>query len=145
MHAELGHDVLGVDQHVEQMRDRRALIAADVGDARLQQRLGDREDAFAAEGLAVAQPERLHFLLERAFHQGLRQIVGAPTINIIAGSNLEKRAEENQLLEHSVIISRFLRNFLPYVPVLDHLAVFQPEDVDDCRSARARRRHVMDV
>ena len=58
----------GVDQHVEQMRDRRALVAADIGHARLQQRLGDREDAFAAEGLAVAELERLHFLLERAFH-----------------------------------------------------------------------------
>ena len=69
MHAELGHDVLGVDQHVEQMRDRRALIAADVGHARLQQRLGDGQDAFAVEGLAVAQPQRLHFFLERAFHR----------------------------------------------------------------------------
>ena len=69
MHAEFGHDVLGIDQHVEQMRHRRALVAADIGHARLQQRLGDGEDAFAAEGLAVAQPERLHFLLERAFHR----------------------------------------------------------------------------
>ena len=68
MHAELGHHVLGVDQHVEQMRHRRALIAADIGYARLQQRLGDREDAFATEGLAVAEPQRLDFLLERAFH-----------------------------------------------------------------------------
>ena len=64
MHAELGHHVLGVDQHVEQVRDRRALIAADIGDAGLQQRLGDREDALAAEGLAVAELERLDFLLE---------------------------------------------------------------------------------
>ena len=54
MDAELGHDVLRIDQHVEQMRDRRALIAADIGHARLQQRLGDGQDAFAAEGLAVA-------------------------------------------------------------------------------------------
>ncbi len=68
MHAKLGHDVLGVHQHVEQVGDRRALVAADVRDARLQQRLGDRQDAFAAEGLAVPQLERLHFLLERAFH-----------------------------------------------------------------------------
>ena len=68
MHAELGHDVFGIDQHVEQMRDRRALIAADIGDAGLQQRLGDCEDAFAVEGFAVAKLERLHFFLERAFH-----------------------------------------------------------------------------
>ena len=69
MHAEFAHDVFGVDQHVEQMRHRRALIAADIGDAGLQQRLGHGEDAFAAEGLAVAERERLHFLLERAFHR----------------------------------------------------------------------------
>src|SRR5262245_10797376 len=50
------------------MRHRRALIAADITHARLQQRLGDREDTFAAEHLAVAERELLHFLLERAFH-----------------------------------------------------------------------------
>ena len=68
MHAEIGEQVLGLDHHVEQMRHRRALIAADIAHARLQQRLGDRENAFAAKGLAGAEPERLHFLLEGAFH-----------------------------------------------------------------------------
>ena len=68
MHAELGEQVLGLDHDVEQMRHRRALVAADIAHAGLQQRLGDREDAFAAEDVAVAQLERLHFLLERAFH-----------------------------------------------------------------------------
>jgi len=47
------------------MRDRRALIAADIGDAGLQQRLGDGEDAFAAEGVAVAEPEILDFTSKR--------------------------------------------------------------------------------
>ena len=47
--------VFGLDHDVEQMRDRRALIAADIRHAGLQQRLGDGEDAFAAEGLAVAE------------------------------------------------------------------------------------------
>ncbi len=69
MHAEIADDVLGIDQHVEQVRDRRALIAADVAHARLQQRLGDRENTFAMEGLAVAELERLHLFLERAFHR----------------------------------------------------------------------------
>ncbi len=69
MHAEIADDVLGVDQHVEQVRHRRALVAADIAHARLQQRLGDREDAFAMEGLAVAELERLHLFLERAFHR----------------------------------------------------------------------------
>ena len=64
MHAELGHHVLGIDQHVEQVRHRRALVAAHIGDAGLQQRLGHREDALAAKGLAVAELERLDFLRE---------------------------------------------------------------------------------
>ena len=68
MHAELGEQVLGLDHDVEQVRHRRALVAADIAHAGLQQRLGDREDAFAAEYVAVAQLERFHFLLERAFH-----------------------------------------------------------------------------
>ena len=57
--AELLQHVVGVGQHVDQVRDRRALVAGDVGHARLQQRLGDGEDAFAAEFLAGAEPELL--------------------------------------------------------------------------------------
>ena len=67
MDAELVENVLGVGQHIHQMRDRRALIAADIGDAGLQQRLGDRQDAFAAEDLAVAELEVLDFAGKRAF------------------------------------------------------------------------------
>ena len=68
MHPEVADDVLRVDQHVEQVRDRRALIAADIAHPRLQQGLGHRQDALAAEGLAVAELERLHLFLEGAFH-----------------------------------------------------------------------------
>ena len=53
MHAELGHDVLRIHQHVEQMRYRRALIAANVRHTRLQQRLGDGKNSLAVEGVAV--------------------------------------------------------------------------------------------
>ena len=70
MHAEIGQQVLGVDHDVEQMRDRRALIAADIADTGLQQRLGDSEDALAAKRLACAEPQRIDFFLERAFHSG---------------------------------------------------------------------------
>jgi hypothetical protein len=49
------------------MRDRRALAAADIGAARLQQCLGDGEDAFAAEDVAVAEPEILDFASKRPF------------------------------------------------------------------------------
>ena len=65
--AELLQHVVGVGQHVDQMRDRRALIAGDIGHAGLQQRLGDGEDAFAAEFLAGAELELFDFFLERAF------------------------------------------------------------------------------
>ena len=69
MDTELAHHVLGIDQHVDQMRHRRALIAADIAHARLQQRLGDGDDAFAVKGLAVAEPQELDFLAERTFHR----------------------------------------------------------------------------
>ena len=72
VHAEIGQQILGIDHDVEQMRHRRALVAADIAHARLQQRLGDREDAFAAKRLAGAQPQRIHFFLERAFHPAFR-------------------------------------------------------------------------
>ena len=57
MDAEFAQQVLGLQQHIEQVADRRALIAAHIGHARLQQSLGDGEDALAAKLLAVAQPE----------------------------------------------------------------------------------------
>src|ERR1700682_6323290 len=68
MYAEVADNVLGVDQYVEKMRDRRALVAADIGDTGLQQRLGDCKNALAAEGFAAAELQRLHFFFERAFH-----------------------------------------------------------------------------
>ena len=69
MHAEIGKQILGIHHDVEQMRHRRALVAAHIAHARLQQRLGDREDAFATKRLAVAEAERIYFLLKRAFHR----------------------------------------------------------------------------
>ena len=71
VHAELAEDLLGVRQHVHQMRDRRALVAADVGDPGLQQRLGDGENALAAELRAFAEAQRLDFFRERALGHGL--------------------------------------------------------------------------
>ena len=70
MDAELGHHVLGVDEHVEEVRHRRALVAADVAHAGLQQRLGDREYALAAEHRALTEPQRFDFRLERPLHGG---------------------------------------------------------------------------
>ena len=70
MNAKLVQEVLQFDQHVDQMRDRRALVAADIGHARLQDGLGDREDALAAKDLALAQSKRPHLLGEGAFRVG---------------------------------------------------------------------------
>ena len=70
MDAELVEDVLGVGQHIHQVRDRRALVAADIGDARLQQRLGDRQNAFAAENLPFAEPQILDFAGKGTFSHG---------------------------------------------------------------------------
>jgi hypothetical protein len=65
MHAELAKDVLRVGEHVHQMRDRRTLVARDIGDAAFQKRLGDRQNPFAAEFLAGADPQLLNLFGER--------------------------------------------------------------------------------
>ena len=67
MDAELLEDVVGVGEHVHQVRDRRALVARHVGHAGLEQRLGDGENALAAEFVAVAEIELLDFFLEGSF------------------------------------------------------------------------------
>src|SRR6185295_10317484 len=68
VHAELVEDAARVVQHVHDVRHRRALVAADVGHARLEQRLGDGEDRLAVEYLAVGELQLLDFLFERPFH-----------------------------------------------------------------------------
>ncbi len=71
MDAEVAHHVLGVGEHVHEMRDRRALIAGDVRHAGLQQGFGDRENAFAAKEFAGAEPQVLNFALEGPFRHRL--------------------------------------------------------------------------
>ena len=66
-----------VVQHVHHVRHRRALVAADVGDARLQQRLGDGKDRLAVEHLALAELELRHFLFEGAFQAYLKSTLGS--------------------------------------------------------------------
>ena len=67
VHPKLIQDRAGIIQHVHQMADRRTLITADIGNAGLQQRLGDGENALAFEGITVAKPQNLDFLPETAF------------------------------------------------------------------------------
>jgi hypothetical protein len=47
------------------VRDWRALVTGDIGDAAFKQRLGDGENPFAAELLPRADLELLHLLRER--------------------------------------------------------------------------------
>ncbi len=71
MDAEIAHHVLGVGEHVHEMRDRRALIAGDVGHAGLKQGLGDRENALAAKDFAGSKSQVLNFALEGPFRHRL--------------------------------------------------------------------------
>jgi hypothetical protein len=66
--------------HVEQVGDGRALVAADVGDAGLQQGLGDGEDALAVEGLALAQLEGLDLAVEGTLHCLVSVSRGSPAL-----------------------------------------------------------------
>ena len=67
MDAELTQYVLCIGEHVHQMRDGGALIADDIADPALEQRLGDGEDAFTTKLLARADLELLDFFREGTF------------------------------------------------------------------------------
>jgi hypothetical protein len=64
MHAKFVHVPFGLHQHVHQVRHRRPLVAAHIGHARLQQALGDGQNALAMKGLALAQAQGFDFLAE---------------------------------------------------------------------------------
>ena len=67
MHPQLLQYVVGVGQHIHQVRDRRTLVARHIRHARLQQGLGDGQNALAMELVAIAQAKFLHLLHKRAF------------------------------------------------------------------------------
>ena len=54
MHTQFLHQRFGLHHHIQQMRHGCALVAAHIGHARLQQRLGHRQNAFAMESVALA-------------------------------------------------------------------------------------------
>ena len=60
-------DLAGVVEDIHHVGDRRPLIAANVGHAGLEQRLGDREDALAVEYVALAEPESPNLLRKASF------------------------------------------------------------------------------
>ena len=66
-HAKLAQQVLGIGQHIHQVADRRALIAADIAHAIFQQGLGQRQNAFTGKGFPRPQTQVFDFCLERPF------------------------------------------------------------------------------
>ena len=64
MHTQLVHVRLGLHHDVEQVRDRCALVAAHITHARLQQALGDGQNAFAMKDLARAHAQGLDFFVK---------------------------------------------------------------------------------
>ena len=87
VHTELREIRLRLDEHIEKMRNGRALITADVRDARLQQRLGDRDDAFAVKRIAAAEPQAVNFLAKRDFQSA------SPKTAAPRRPTLDRRAE----------------------------------------------------
>ena len=57
MNAQFGQDVVGIGQHIHQMRNGCPLVARHIGHAGLQQGLGDRQYAFAVKLFAGTQLE----------------------------------------------------------------------------------------
>ena len=69
LHAErLQHRVAGISQHIHEMRDGRAGIAAHVRHARLQERFGQGEDDLAVKRLARAKRELVDIVGKGALH-----------------------------------------------------------------------------
>ena len=64
MHAEFAQNFLGVGEHVDQVRDRRAWIAAHIAHAAFEQGFRNRQDSLAAEFLPRADAQVLNFLGE---------------------------------------------------------------------------------
>jgi hypothetical protein len=65
VYAELIQYLARIGENVHQVRDGRALIAADVGHTGLQKGLGNSKYGLALEHLAGSEPERLNFARER--------------------------------------------------------------------------------
>lgn len=67
MHVEFSQQVLSIGEHIHQVRDRSPLVAADITDATLQQRLGNRQNPLAMEFCPGAKSQFLYFMFERTF------------------------------------------------------------------------------
>ena len=68
MHAEFLHGGFGLHHHIQQVRHGCTLVTTHVGHTRLQQRLGDGQNALAMEGIPSTQAQRFNFFGECDFH-----------------------------------------------------------------------------
>ena len=66
-HAKFPQQVLRIGQHIHEVADRRALIAADIAHAVFQQGLGQRQNALTGKGFPRPQTQVFDFCLERPF------------------------------------------------------------------------------
>ncbi len=87
MDAELIKYGFCIGQHIHQMGNRRALIAADIGHAGLKQRLGDGEDTLAVKCLALAETQQLHLFSEGPFGSHLMRSVSARLFHVYSVKN----------------------------------------------------------
>src|SRR5262249_60114983 len=123
--------LVGVGEDVEEMRDRRAGIPAYVADARLQQRLRDRENALTAQHLPAPVTELLDVLGERAFtHASVARRFGGPittacvhhALPLLVPDGIAARVEEDR-------------------EVTTEIELVLGRGADDLRAARAGLRH----
>ena len=84
MYAEVRQQAFRLHQHIEQVADGGTLVAADVGDARLQQCLGHCQDALAVEGIAGAEPKALDLLVRMRLQPSVRS--SRPDISLTRNS-----------------------------------------------------------
>jgi len=71
VHSQLFQNVLGIREHVHQMRNRRTLISGHIRNSGLQKSLRDSKNSLALEFLALPQIEFLDFLFEGPFRHRL--------------------------------------------------------------------------
>ena len=64
MHTQLVHVGFGLHHDIQQVRHRGTLVTAHIAHARLQQALGDGQNAFAMKDLARAHAQGLDFFVK---------------------------------------------------------------------------------
>ena len=109
VHPERIEDFAGVVEHVHHVGDRRPLVAADVGHPGLEQGLGDRENAFPVEHLAVGEAEAAYLLREASFRHVVPLPVARPppTLSAIIGTSGRRGGRRRPLDARSGLPERF--------------------------------------